>query len=196
MAAAGPVITFIGLTRADDIAQEPSGMSGDIPIFTPSFGFGFSIVVEARPGLSGAQVANSTFNSPSAPDLQIQVTRALGDASSAVCDDMPPFLGGVPAISPPDFSDDPVVIDSINDLACRFIDGNGLKVGRQCGPLTACVLQTDGEFDCVGEASTRQFCGFINQALAFPQGDTLVTVRVRDVQGRLGPPRQLILRVE
>lgn len=196
MAANGPVITYLGLTRADDFEQLPSGMSGDIPIFTPSFGFGFSIVVEAMPGRSGAQVAPSTFDSPNPPDLQIQVTRALGDGSTVVCDDMPPFLGGVPPIDPPDFSTDPTVADRLNDLACRFIDGNGLKVGRQCGPLTACVLQTDGEFDCVREESTRQFCGFINQALAFPQGDTLVTVRVRDAIGLLGPPKQLILHVD
>lgn len=194
-AAAGPVITFLGLTRADDFQQLPSGMSGDIPIYTPAFGFGFSIVVEAKPGLSGAPVGNSTFNSPSLPDLLIQVTRPLGDGSNAVCDDMPPFLGGVPAIDPPDLGNSPNS-DNVNDLACRFLDGNGNKVGRQCGGVAACVLQTDGEFSCVEPDSIRQFCGFINQALAFPDGDTLVTVRVRDAQGRVGPPKQLILRVD
>lgn len=195
MAASGPVITFFGLTRADDVLLPPSGMSGNIPIFEPPFGYGFSLIVEAKPGASRAAVATSTFNDSSLPDLQIQVTRPLGDGSTLVCDDMPPILGGVPATNPPVFNDDPVLTDRINDLGCRFVDGTGSRVGRRCGELTACVLHDDGDFGCASPDATLQFCGFMNQALAFPSGDTTVTVRARDVQRRVGPPAQLIVRV-
>ena len=194
VSARGPEITFFGLTRADDILLQPVGVENDIPVYEPAFGFAFSIVVEAKPGPSRARVGNSTF-AVDAPDLQIQVTRPLGDGSSLVCDDAPPTLGGVPAINPPNFSSDASVTDRINDLACRFIDGGGEKVGRQCGDNTACVLGDDGIFGCVTGDATIQFCGFVGQALTFPVGDTLVTVRVRDVQGNLGLPRQLVVRV-
>jgi len=190
------VITFLGLTRADDILLDPTGTSGGIPIYQPLFGYGFSIVVEVKPGGSHARAGNSTFDVAGAPDLQIQATRALGDGSTAVCDDTPPIIGGVPAINPPNFSDDPSVADRLNDLGCRFIDGLGRKIGRNCGEETACVLGLDGQFTCVEPDTTLQFCGFIGQILAFPSGDTTVTVRVRDILGNLGPPKQLIIRIQ
>ena len=58
-----------------------------------------------------------------------------------------------------------------------------------------CEPDFDGEFDCVAPDTTVQFCGFISQVLAFSVGDTLVTARVADVQGNLGPARQLIIRI-
>jgi hypothetical protein len=196
LAASGPVVTFLGLTLANDMLLLPAGMSGDIPIYQPSSGAFFSIVVEAKPGASHVAVGTSTFNDPSAPDLQIQVTRALGNGSATVCDDTPPILGGVPAINPPTFSDDQSVVDRLNDLACRFIDGFGRKRSRTCSSEFACVLGTDGEYGCIGDGTTAQFCGFIPLVLAFPAGDTLVTVRVRDAIGNLGPPKQLIMRIQ
>jgi len=193
--ASGPVITFLGLARADDVLMEPAGMSGQIPIYQPFFGYGFSLIVEAKPGESRAPVGSSTFDDFDSPDLQVQVTRSLGDGSDLVCDDTPPLLGGVPAINPPVLTDDPSIADRLNDLSCRFIDGTGRKIGRACGEVSACVLGIDGQFRCVAEDTILQYCGFIGQILAFPQGDTTVTVRVRDVRGNLGPPRQLIVRV-
>ncbi len=193
--ARGPQITFYGLTRADDMLLNPIGMENGIPVYAPSFGFAFSIVVEAKPGPSRGRVGGSTFTDGGVPDLQIQVTRPLGDGSSLVCDDAPPTLGGVPAINPPSFDSSPAIADRLNDLACRFIDGGGNKIGRVCGESTACVLGEDGTFGCVAADTTVQFCGFIGQALTFPPGDTLVTVRVRDVQGNLGAPRQLLVRL-
>lgn len=191
----GPEITFFGLTRADDILLQPSGSEGGIPVYRPSFGFAFSLVVEAKPGPSRVRVGSATFVDGSAPDLQIQVTRPLGDGSGLVCDDAPPQLGGVPAINPPSFDDTTANSDRFNDLGCRFIDGSGEKVGRQCGDSTACVLGVDGIFGCASGDATIQFCGFIGQALTFPPGDTLVTVRLRDAQGNVGLPRQLLVRV-
>jgi hypothetical protein len=196
--ASGPVVTFLGLTRADDFLLQPTGMSGGIPVYTPQFGYNFSLIVEAAPGGSHAAVGNSTFRVGGFPDLEIEVTQALGDGSAAVCDDMPPMLGGVPAINPPNFGSDPTIGDRLNDLACRFVDGTGMKVGRACGDTTSCVLGTDGQHGCVSPAppTTTQYCGFINQALAFPSGDTLVSVRVRDVRGNLGPVAQILIRVQ
>ena len=175
---------------------DPVSVSDDVALYTPPFGYGFSIIVEAKPGASGVRVGNSAFTDGGAPDLQIQVTRPLGDASLLVCDDAPPILGGVPAINPPTFSDDPGILDRLNDFSCRFVDGQNEKVGRSCGEITACVLGIDGNFDCVADDTTVQFCGFIGQNLTFPAGDTLVTARVRDLQGNLGPPRQLLIRVQ
>jgi hypothetical protein len=191
----GPVITFLGLTRADDILLQPIGMSGDIPIYQPLFGYGFSIVVEAMPGLSRFPVARMTFSASGLPDLQIQVTRALGNGSATVCDDQLPVLGGVPAINPPTFSDETSIANRINDLSCRFIDGVGAKMGRGCAEENACVLGLDGRFGCVSPNTSAQFCGFISQILAFPFGDTTVSVRVLDSQRRPGPVKQLIVRV-
>jgi hypothetical protein len=45
------------------------------------------------------------------------------------------------------------------------------------------------------DATTIQFCGFIARVLEFPQGDTLVTVRLRDVGGNPGPVAQLVVHV-
>jgi hypothetical protein len=191
------VITFLGLTRADDALIQPVGMSGTTPIYRPLFGYGFSIVVEAKPGASGASVSTtaSTFSPGGAPDLQIQVTRPLGNGSTIVCDNEPPILGGVPATNPPSFADDPTITDRLNDLGCRFIDGGGKTQARGCDTVTSCVLGTDGQFGCVAGDSKVQFCGFMGQILAFPSGDTTVTVRVRDTRGNPGPPRQIIVRV-
>ena len=192
----GPEITFFGLTRADDMVLDPTGTIDGRPLYQPTFGFGFSLVVEVKAGASRRPPGLSTYVTGGLPDLQIQVTRPLGDASAVVCDDTPPFLGGVPAVDPPLFSDEPSVADRINDLACRFIDGSGEKTGRQCGELAACVLGTDGQFGCAETASRFQYCGFIGQALSFLPGDTLVTARVRDTGGNLGAAKQMVVRVQ
>jgi hypothetical protein len=191
----GPIITFFGLTRADDVLIPSSGSVGGVPLYEPSFGFGFSLIVEATNGPSGRPPGSSTFAPSGLPDLQIEVTQALGNGSGDVCDDTPPFLGGVPAISPPSFGSDQTTTNAINDLACRFIDGSGNKIGRACNEAAACVVGTDGQFGCASEDSTTQFCGFISQALTFPPGDTLVTARVRDAIGNLGASQQILVRI-
>lgn len=191
----GPVITYLGVTRADDMLITPIGMAGNVPIYRSLFGYGFSLIVEAKPGDSRARVGSASFAVGGAPDLQVQVSRPLGNGSADVCDDTPPILGGVPAINPPDFSTSPAIADRLNDLGCRFIDGSNNKQGRACSDFTACVLRSDGQFGCAASDTALQFCGFMSQNLAFPSGDTTVTARVRDVQGNLGPARQIIIRV-
>ncbi len=190
----GPEIVFFGLIQADDFLIDPVGFEDGIPVYQPLFGFGFSLVVEAKEGPSGRRPAESTFNEFGPPDLQVQVTRPLGDGSLSVCDDTLPLLGGVPPIDPPSFAEDPMLTDRLNDLSCRFKDGTNQYLGRKCGETTACVLNIRGEYVCVSPDATRQFCGFIYEKLKFHPGDTLVTVRVLDVQGNPGSPAQLILR--
>ena len=82
-----------------------------------------------------------------------------------------------------------------SDLGCRFVDGAVLPAARNCSPNNACLLMENGDFGCAGAGSSAQFCGFISQNLAFPSGDTLVTARVRDVTGNLGPPARILVRV-
>jgi hypothetical protein len=203
--AIGPVITFFGITSADDTLQPPTATQPpDVPIFERPFGFSFSLVVEARRGSSrcgqtqqACPAGQSSFAPGDAPDLQVQVTRPLGDGSDTVCDDGsgdPPIFGGVPGIDPPRLEEPGAIADALNDLGCRFIDGAGQRVARACA-MQACVRFEDGEYDCVDDTTEVQFCAPIPQPLAFPAGDTLVTARLRDVGGNLGPPARLIVRV-
>ncbi len=194
-ASAGPVVTFFGVTRADDTLVPPSGSAADgTPIFERPTGAGFNLVIEGRPGATNVAVGTVTFRENGPPDLQILVSRALGDGSTRVCDRLPPGAGGVPAIDPPQFRDTPEVIDALNDFGCRFLDGSGQPRGR--GKNDACVLKADGGFDFVNATSTVQFCGFIDVATRFPSGDVRVTVRLRDERGQTGPAAQIILRIQ
>ncbi|GIW44697.1 MAG: hypothetical protein KatS3mg077_1979 [Candidatus Binatia bacterium] len=192
---AGPIITFIGITRADDTLVDPVGVATDgTPIYERPTGAGFNIVVEGRPGPSSVAVGTVTFRENGPPDLQVLVSRPLGDGSPEVCDRLPPRSGGVPAIDPPVFGDAPEVIAAMNDLGCRFLDGGGQPRGR--GKNDACVLQPDGGFDFVRSNSTVQFCGFIDVATRFPAGEVRVTVRLRDESGQTGESARIILRIQ
>lgn len=192
----GPTIEFFGLIRADDTLVEPSEQDpGGVPIFQRPFGSGFSLVVEAKRGSSGKAVGPQTFDEEACPDLQVQVSRPLGNGSEAVCDKLAPEIGGVPATDPIDLGDAPGECGRLNDLGCRFVDGKGGtdEGGRSCGE--GCVLFPSGEQGCVSAAAERQFCGAVAGSLSFPVGDTVVTARVRDVDGNLGPTRQIIVRI-
>lgn len=196
--ATGPIITFLGLTRADDVLIEPIGTDDTgIPIYerTNGTGSGFSIVVEAKRGSSGEAVGHSAqdTNLGGFPDLQIISSRALGDGSKAVCDDPQTNPGGVPAAK--SFADNDTTIATVNDFACRFIDGSGAPVGRT-NTNDSCVTRDTGDFVFVDPTTEIQFCGPINVPLAFQKGDTTVTVRVRDVGGHVGPEQKLIVRVD
>lgn len=194
--AAGPVVSFFGVASADDSLQQPTAKdpSGTIPIYQRPFGFGFQLVVEALPGTSQRSVGESTQNTAGGPpDLQIQATRDLGNGSTAVCDGLSPTFGGVPGIDPPQLGDPDAIENALNDFGCRFIDGTGAVVGRSCSE--SCVRFTDTDFECVSSQLALQFCALVDTPLRFPAGDTLLTVRVRDVVGTLGAPAQLIVRI-
>lgn len=197
----GPEITFLGLIRADDRLIEPNDETSDgIPIYerpeTIDGASGFSIVVEARPGLSGSRVGISSFDASLSdlPDLQIQVSRPLGDGSASVCDDPRENPGGVPATDPIRFDANDDTIAAMNDFGCHFQDGTGESFARTSS-RDSCVTFESGDFSFVADGTTTQFCGAISAPLGFPLGDTLVTVRIRDEAGNVGPQAQLIVRV-
>jgi hypothetical protein len=185
---------FFGVLRPDDTLKEPDGTTPEgVPIYERLFGFGFSIVVEAARGLAKKDVGSSAFNDYGRPDLQIQVTRPLGNGSTVVCDALPPDAGGVPAINPPSFGDSQIITDRLNDLACRFVDGKGNPEGRQCSE--GCVKFESGDQGCMSSKTSFQFCALVSRTIEFPPGDTLVTVRVLDSVGNAGPPAQIVMRI-
>lgn len=191
----GPIITFFGLLQSDNtlIQPEPIGPEG-VPVYQRQFGFGFSLVVEARRGPSGASPGMSAFADAGCPDLQVQVTNPLGNGNPKVCGGI---MEGVPPLSQPNLSEDPALCDAFNDLGCRFVNGNNNPVARRCSD--GCVKFDSGESGCASPApidnSTIQFCGLMYRSLDFLPGDTLVTARVRDTNSNLGPPAQIIVRV-
>lgn len=202
----GPQITFIGITRADDILVDPLEVSPEgVPVFARLAGAtggasGFRLVVEGKPGSSGAPIAISTFNDSisALPDLQIQSNRALGNGSTEVCDIAQrtpgPTPGGVPAIDPPSF--DGSIANTINDLACRFRDGAGDPMGISSDVESCVSFEPEGDSHFVNVAETTvQFCGFVSGIVSFVPGDTLLTVRLRDQAGNVGVPAQMIIRV-
>jgi hypothetical protein len=195
------VITFFGVTNGDDTLVSPVGAAEDgTPIYERP-AYNFSLVIEGRPGGTKSPIGTSTFNwdpsDPSAlPYLLIEASEPLGaNPTTAVCDDTPGNLGGVPATDPPDFSLTQSVADVINDFACRFKDGAGTRNGRVADD--ACTLFPDDPqpYHYVNSRSTIQFCGLITAPIAFPVGDTRVTARVRDVAGNRSAPSIIIIRV-
>ena len=198
----GPDIVFFGITLADDSLLEPAETHpGEPPVYQLPFGSGFSVVVEARANAPcscssiGCEcVGPRTYDAFDGPDLQIQTTRPLGNGSAEVCDRSMENPGGVPAIDPPLFDDTPELVEVFNDLGCRFIDGAGFANGRGCSDQ-ACIRFETGEFGCKSPRARLQFCGHMSAATMFPAGDTLVSVRVRNVDGIFGPISQLIVRI-
>ena len=206
-AAQGPVVTFVGLTDQGDALVEPSGSVVGVPVYRQLVGTGFQLVVEGKPGANGLPVGRNAYEpvvcpgsgdgaaaaDPLAfPDLQIQVTRDLGNGSAAVCDDSGPTAGGVPGVDPPSFAPTTTAIAAANDLGCRFVDGNGIPCARP--ERDSCVL-FDTREGYVDPNSTVQFCGRVTSWFAFPAGDTTVTVRLQDIEGNPGPATQLIVRI-
>lgn len=197
----GPEITFFGVIRADDTLLDASGMTGDgTPIFTRVAGVtgvasGFALVVEGRPGSSGAAVGTSSFQPDlsSFPNLIVQASRDLGNGSTVVCDDPMTMPGGVPGEASPDYSETSANIARINDFACRFVDGAGEPIARQT--TTDSCVNFNGDFRFVDPQTTAQYCGFINVPLGFALGDTVVTANITDVDGNLGDAAQVIIRV-
>jgi len=52
-----------------------------------------------------------------------------------------------------------------------------------------------GVFAFVRAATRVQYCALVDIALRFPAGDTLLTVRLRDVGGNVGPQKQILVRI-
>ncbi|MFI5398371.1 MAG: hypothetical protein ACHQ9S_22775 [Candidatus Binatia bacterium] len=193
--ALGPSITYLGLARADEIPEAPTGVDGDgRSVFSPSSGSGFSLVIEAAPGQSGSPVGINAVNlSGGVPDLQLLVSRPLGDGNPLVCDIAPPTIGGVPATNPLVYSTAPEVVAAMNDLGCRADDGTGNPIGR--GPSDACTSQISGDFSFVNPESSIQFCLPIARKWAFPAGQTVLVVRARDASGNIGIEKEIVIDI-
>lgn len=190
-----PVITFFGITRADHTLVSPIDSVDGTPIYQRG-AYNFSLVIEARPGGTLADVGNSTFNWSASnpmtlPDLQVEASNNLGNGSAAVCDDSGSALGGVPAVVPFDFS--PAEAAAINDLSCRFQDGTGAPSGRTTDACT--LFYPSGNYHFVDPSSTMQYCADIGPLLSLPQGDTVIAARVRDVAGNLSAVSTIIIHV-
>jgi hypothetical protein len=192
--AADPAIVAFGVARADDIVQEPDGVDAEgRPIFTRITGQGLTIYVEASRG--NAPLEASAYDPDGNPaGIEVIVSRPLGDGSLAVCDYDPPIIGGIPAVIPLAFSDDPMVTGAIADLGCRFNDGTGIPAGRT--DTNACTRDAGATYTFVNEEADLQFCLPIARAWAFQPGDTIVAARVRDRAGRVSAPVEMVVRVE
>jgi hypothetical protein len=188
-----PAITYFGVASADDLIQTTDLVDGaGRPIFARPQGQGMMLVLEARRGTY--RLADDAYDPLGGlPGAQFLVSRPLGDGSPAVCDYTPPLSGGVPGVDPPVFSDDPTVVDAINDLGCRVNDGAGSPTGRVS--VNACTHDASFEFAFVDHSSNLQFCLPVAQAWAFPPGDTIVAARVRDLQDNVSAPREIVVRV-
>lgn len=197
--ALGANIGFFGLLRADETLLDPSSVDAEgRPVYVRQNPSGFVFAIDAKPGTNGAPVGFNAYNydpnNPAVrPDLQVEVSRPIGDGSATVCDNTEGHFGGVPGIDPASFDGTQTISDALNDLGCRFNDGTGTPGGRTLD--SACVQFPDGEFHFVDESATVEFCGFISFPLRFPDGDTIVTARVRDVNGIEGPPQQIVIRI-
>jgi hypothetical protein len=136
-------------------------------------------------------VGQVTFDPNGLPDFRIISARALGNGSTAVCDDQPPsFIGGVPAVDPPSFGGSQFVNNAINDFACRFT-ARGMSGD-------ACTRTPTGDFGFITALpNVVQFCPTvgIGLELAFPLGDTFLSAIVFDENGLPGAPRSIIVRV-
>jgi hypothetical protein len=188
----GPVVTFAGIARADGSRVESVGKTAQgVPIYHHPVGSGFMIVVEGKPGISKVENGRSIYrydpdDPTQRPDLEIEVTRPLGDGSAEVCDARRPKIGGVPAVNPPSFAETAQVAAALNDLSCRFetfIESNA-----------SCTVNKYGDFEFLSNDSKVQFCMVVARSWQFPDGDTLVSVRLRDTDGNPGPTSRFVLR--
>jgi hypothetical protein len=194
----GPQITYFGITRPDSVPVTPTASDPEgRPIYDRLDGFGMVVVVEARPGSSASRVGIRAFNADGGPpDLQIVLSRPLGDGSAAVCDKARPNIGGVPGTQPLAFSDAPSVVQAMNDLGCRVRDGAGEPVGVQVsGDACTRPNEPSGDYGFIDTASTIQYCLPIAAAWAFPTGETVLAARVRDVSGAVGLTHEIVVRV-
>lgn len=189
----GPIVAAVGLADTNGTFDEPTGEDpSGRPIFGRQVGDGFLIYVEGRPGPSGLPVGDNILSSnrddpAGRPDLQIVANRPLGDGSAEVCDKSFPDVGGVPAVTGVPFALDQPTSDAMNDLACRF--------RRYTEPDFACTQDRNGNFRFASLGTTLQFCSLINELDSFPAGDTVVTVRLRDTAGNVGPAVELVVRI-
>lgn len=152
---------------------------------------GFLLYVELKRPLDFRPIGTSTLSDDidELPDFQIAADFPLGDGSALVCDAGPApeqLVGGVPALPGGNFDANP---RAVNDFSCRF----DLRTNTGTGP---CTRNGFGVDVFVSEESVVQFCALIGSELSLRVGDTRFTARGRDVLGRPGPPKSIVIRVD
>lgn len=190
----GPDITYFGVALADGTPKAPSTYDDyGRPVYQTN-STGFFTVIEARPGTDRAAPGFNAFDyDPSdptvRPDLQVILSRPLGNGSAALCD-----KNGIPSVHPLDFADTAFVTEAINDFGCRVSDGTGQPQGVTNDD--ACTFFPNGDYHYVDPSSAVQFCTqVVPHTWRFPPGDTVVKARVRDTRDVLGAERSIIVRV-
>jgi hypothetical protein len=185
--------------RADGLALDPTTVDNvGRPVFVRPQGHGMILVLEAKPGPSRRLVGASGFSEDGFPDLQLLISKALGNGAAAICDTTIPNIGGVPGVPSLAFDPIPSVINAVNDLGCRTDDGLGNPLGRRSSG-DACTRSDTGNnfgYAFVDATSAIQFCIPIAEAWSFGEDDTVIAGRVRDSGGNLGVTRQIVVRVE
>jgi hypothetical protein len=198
----GPIVTYFGvLGRIDGCTfcceESCQATPSPTPRFDPqgreifdSRNGQFLIVVEGTTGASGVPPGDSlmpTFDGRG--DLQIQSTVSMGNGSGVVCDTgAPPAGGGIPGINPPSYEEgNSFVTDALNDFACRF------QALDRTSPCTR--IDATGDTRFIHPFTLQQFCNAVAVTTAFPPGEALLTVRLRDENGNPGPTKQVVVRV-
>lgn len=180
-------------------------MENGLPVFELPGG-NVLLVVEGRT-VDGLPPAIGAYTNPpnpmdGRPDIQIETTQPLGKGSAWVCDDgfhAPPMDGGgVYAIPSPDFSFTSTITNALNDFGCRFEYHIKGDQSTYCGDLaTPCFPSqcVNGNCIAVSGGSQAEFVGKTLNLDSFNAGDSLVTVRLRDENGNIGPTAQIVVRV-
>jgi hypothetical protein len=191
----GPEITYFGIASSQAVPRMPDDRDGfGRPVYTDNQGFNIILVVEGQAGGNGSFPGLMTLGEP-VPDLQMLVSRDLGNGDPTVCDVGPPRSGGVAATPDLTFSNDGNVIDAMNDLGCRFDDGLGNPAGRDLG-IEACTRSMrDFGFGFVDPTTAVQYCASVSRSWQFQPGETVVAARLSDVLGNVGARREIVVRV-
>jgi len=204
-AQSGPVIRAIEVMDQDGCPFCCSFSCRGEPTPTPSFDeFGrrvfqretgrFLMVVEGGTGENGRAPSAAGVSRSGAisallpnglPGLQALLSKGLGNASAFVeCGTA--IVGGVPAVPALDFGTQTSTRNAMIDLACRF------EWTQASGP---CTRDPFGGFAFLDSATSLQYCFQVPLSAAFPNGETVMAVRLADGTGAVGPVREIVVRV-
>lgn len=189
-------VTYLGLVDSRRVAAEADATDATgRPIFLHPQDGGMALVIEAAPGPDGHAVGLQAYEAGGGlPDLQVILSRPLGDGSPEVCDIDRGRSGGVPATQPFSFQMSTAFADAVNDLGCRVNDGSSAPRGQIESELACTRGDNASGFGFVDPTSSAQFCLPLSTAWDFPFGDTIVAARVRDRAGHEGVPHEIVVR--
>ncbi len=149
-------------------------------------------VIEARRGTSG-QPVGAVLLPPTPtdrPSVWIESDRDLGcNPTAAVECRVPGSIGGVPGINPPSFAPGQTITDALTDYACRFEPPFFSSQG------SCTYIDPTGMSSFVNPNTQVQFCTAATLGIAFPLGDSHLSVQLLDSVGNPGPTAQMVVRV-